>query len=389
MIPKSRNPKSKQKGIGDIKVTRQVEFTSRSHRSRPSKMMTGRLTAKLLEGAWRYTPPNTTTSLEELEYLAPLLLRSGAAGLAWSKLRNSDFHSTKTVETLHQAYRMQSLQSVLHERSLKRAVSLLKDQGIESIVVKGWSIARAYSDVAVRPYCDLDLCVSPEDYEKAGMALRNIEGGVTNVDLHAGFGKFYDARTDDIFDRSQVVSLEGIPVRILCPEDNLRYLCMHLLRHGAVRPLWLCDIGVVLESLAVGFDWDRCMSGSRRHVQWMSCAIKLAAMLLGVNIENTPVARQSKTLPRWLVKAVLRDWGVAFRSPWEVKAMLRRPVGFVRELPGELSRHWPNPIEATMTLRGPLNRIPRLPFQLGHVASRTFVLLSELFADSRAVHSRS
>ena len=45
----------------------------------------------------------------------------------------------------------------------------------------------------------------------------------------------------------------GLDVRVLSPEDDLRFLCLHLLRHGAVQPLWLCDICVLLEARANDF----------------------------------------------------------------------------------------------------------------------------------------
>ena len=349
----------------------------------------GSLVAQLLAGAWRSSPPPSTTSSQELEQLAQLLLRSGSAGLAWCKVRHSELRSSPIADQLHQAYRLQSLQAALHERSLKKAISLLRGIGVEPMLVKGWAIARVYPDMAMRPYCDLDLCVIPDHYAKASEALKSIEGLVTNVDLHAGFGKFYDRRTDDIFARSQLVNLDDIAVRVLCEEDNLRYLCMHFLRHGAVRPLWLCDIAVALESRRRDFDWDRCLAGSRREADWVACAIGLAAQLLGVAVEQTPVGPRVQKLPSWLGAAVLRNWGVACRSPRQVRTLLHQPVRALRELPEELLRHWPNPVEATMTLRGPLNGLPRLPFQVGHVVSRTTALLSELIGTSRVIQHRS
>jgi Uncharacterised nucleotidyltransferase len=354
-----------------------------------SKGSRGRLVAQLLSGAWRGLPPRPATSSQELERLVPLLLRSGAGGLAWCKVRHSELGSSAVADQLHQAYRLQSLQAALHERSIKQVIPLLRDIGVEPMLVKGWSIARIYPEAAMRPYCDLDLCVLPDHYKKASEALKGIEGLGTNVDLHVGFGKFYDHRTDDIFACSGLVKLDDINVRVLCAEDNVRYLCMHLLRHGAVRPLWLCDIAVALESRTSEFDWDRCLAGSRREADWVACAIGLASLLLGVDIERTPIAHQAQKLPSWLVKAVLRDWGIAFRSPRQVHAMLRQPLRLLAELPEELLRHWPNPIEATMTLRGPLNRLPRLPFQVGHVVSRTSALVSELIRTSWAIQHRS
>jgi hypothetical protein len=358
----------------------------KNDRAKLSTATRGELVAKLLSGAWRTVPSSPVSSAQELEEITPLLLRSGAAGLAWCKVRKSELGSSFAADQLHQSYRLQSLKAALHERSLKQVISLLRSIGIEPVLVKGWAIARVYPELAMRPYCDLDLCVLPDQYTKAREALKSIEGQVTNVDLHAGFDKFYDQRTDDILARSEFVKLGDIEMRVLCEEDNLRYLCMHFLRHGGVRPLWLCDIAVALESRSQKFDWDRCLSGSRREAEWVGCAIGLAAQLLGAAVGESPRAQKP---PRWLSTAVLRNWGVACRSPRQVQTVLHQPVRFLSELPRELLRHWPNPVEATMTLRGPINRLPRLLFQVGHVVSRTTALLSELIGVSRVIQHRS
>jgi len=347
------------------------------------------LVARLLSGAWRPSSPATSDSFCELEDIAALLIKSGAAGLAWCKVRRSEIRSAGVADQLHQVYRLQSLQAALHERRLMQVIPLLRSVGIEAMLVKGWAIARLYPEAGMRPYCDLDLCVTPDDYAKAATALKDVEGEGTNIDLHSGFGKFYDRRMDAIFALSRLEKLDDIDVRVLCEEDNLRYLCMHLLRHGAVRPLWLCDIAVALESRSPAFDWDRCLSGSHRQADWVACAIGLAAQLLGADVEQTPIAQRAQRLPAWLVNSVLSDWGVPFRSPRQVRTFLQQPVKVLAGLPAELLRHWPNPIEATMTLQGPLNRIPRLPFQIGHVISRTTALLSELIGTSKAIHHRS
>ncbi len=48
--------------------------------------------------------------------------------------------------------------------------------------------------------------------------------------------------------RSQLVNLDGVDVRVPGLEDHLGILCLHLLHHGAFRPLWLCDIAAALET---------------------------------------------------------------------------------------------------------------------------------------------
>jgi hypothetical protein len=336
------------------------------------------LIARLLAGAWRVEPTAASLSAQELKDVAELALKSGASGLAWCQVRHTEFHSSLAARRLQQGYRLHSLQAALHERSLKQVIPLLRGEGVEPVLVKGWAVARLYPEPGMRPYGDLDLCVLPEDYERAQAALKSLEGQSCDVDLHRGFGKFYDRRSKAIFARSRLVTLGDLEVRVLGAEDDLRFLCLHLLRHGAVRPLWLCDIAAMVETRARDFDWDLCLGGSRRQADWVACAIGLAHQLLGAKVEGTPVASRARKLPRWMVPAVLEEWGVPFEFPGQVAVYLRNPVKRLRGLMKELPRHWPNPIEATMTLKGPFNGLPRLPFQVGHLFSRTAGLLLEM-----------
>jgi len=386
-----------ESSCGSLKLSamKPLKAFLKNDRAARCKVARGELVAEMLAGAWRQvptSPPGSTQELaeQELAEIATLLLTSGAGGLAWCKVRRSDARTSPAALELQRAYRIQYLHSALHERKLKQIIPMLRRFGVEPVLVKGWAIARIYPEAGMRPYCDLDLCVLPDHYAKANAVLNSSESPGGNVDLHLGFGKFYDRRTDDVFARSQIVMLDDVEVRVLNVEDHLRFLCMHLLRHGAVRPLWLCDIAVLLESRANNFDWDRCLSGSPRETDWVACAIALASHLLGVDVEGTPIARRARSLPGWLVPAVLRSWGLPAVSLAQVEFLLRHPVRLLRGLPAEISRHWPNPIEATMTLRGPFNRVPRLPFQVGHVVSRTTALFSQLLGDlGGAVQHRS
>lgn len=336
----------------------------------------GRLVAQLLSCAWRCSPQ--TNSAEELAAIAGLLLKSGAGGLAWCAVRDTKLSASAVGESFHNAYRLHSLQAALQQRSLKKILPLLRNVGVDPVLVKGWAIARLYPEPGMRPYGDLDLCVLPDQYFRALEALETPEAQTCNVDLHLGFGKFYERHTEDVLARSELVGLDDVQVRILSPEDHLRFLCLHLLRHGAAVPLWLCDIAVLLETRADDFDWDRCLSGSRRQADWVACAIGLANRLVGAKIEGTPIARRANELPGWLAPAVLQQWGVPFRFPAQIAVYLRHPVRLLRGLLEELPRHWPNPIEATMTLKGPFNELPRFPFQVGHVFSRTASLLLDM-----------
>lgn len=329
--------------------------------------------AELLAGSWRGL--TRTSAASELERLTPLLLKAGAGGLVWSAIRNSPQRDSGVAELFKAAYRLQSLQSKLHERSLKKVIPALRAAGVEPLLVKGWAIARMYPEPGLRPYLDLDLCVRPNDYVRADEVLRGGECDDCVVDLHSGFGKFYDRRTEEVFARSKLVDLEGVAVRVLGAEDDLRFLCLHLLRHGAMQPLWLCDICVSLEARANDFDWDRCLSGSKKEADWVACAIGVAHQLMGADVEGTPVAQRARELPGWLLPAVIDRWGSSSPLRVQLAPLLSDRTRILRELIRELPHHWPNPIEASMALGASFNRAPRFPFQVGHLLSRSASML--------------
>ena len=340
----------------------------------PSKSSLGVLVARLLAGSWRREPPPPDISEAELGSIAHLLHRSGASSLAWHKIRHTPLRASPEAVELQQAYRLHSLHAALHERSLKQVIPLLRGHGVEPVLVKGWAIARRYPEPWLRPYTDIDLCLMPDQYATAKDVLNCPENQGYDVDLHPGFGKFYERQAEEIFSRTQLVRLGDVEVRVLSAEDDLRFLCMHMLRHGANRPSWLVDIAALLEARGEAFDWDLCLTGSRRQADWVACAIGLAQQLLGADVEGTPVAGRANNLPRWLTPAVVEEWSKPYHMPAQLAVYLRHPVRQVRKLLAELRQHWPNPIEATMTLEGPFNKMPRLPFQVGHIFSRTAAL---------------
>jgi hypothetical protein len=71
---------------------------------------------------------------------------------------------------------------------------------------------------------------------------------------------------------------------------------------------------------------------------------------------------------------VLRQWGQVYRHRAPMAHCLHHPVTGLREL----RRHWPNGIEATVDVHGPLNAWPRLPFQVAACVCRTAQFVSAL-----------
>ena len=329
----------------------------------------GELVAALLARSWRQQPGEPSLSAAELVNITPLLLQSGAGALAWRRLRNSPFATTPDANELQQAYRLHALQAAVHETNIKKVLTLLRSADVEPLLVKGWAIARFYLETGLRPYGDIDLCVHPADYVKAREALSDA-GDRYPVDLHQGTASLDYHDWDELFSRSQLVPLDETSVRVLSPEDHLRVLCFHLLRHGVERPIGLCDIAVALESRPDDFDWSKCFGKTQKHGDWIRCVIGLARELLDADVGEIPFPLKEHQLP-WIVRTVLNAWGRSFSSHFSQQAPMdfyaHHPRGLVQALAGR----WPTPIVGTVGVGGSFNRLPRFPYQVGYVVLRS------------------
>lgn len=335
----------------------------------------GRRVAEVLSFVWHNSPPPPSLSAASLKSVTPLLLKSGGGALGWWRVRQSGLRDTESAHELHQAYRLHSLEAVVKEREVGEVFAFLQSQGLDPLLGKGWVIARHYPESGLRPYGDIDLYVRPEQHNEFLAALRGPDVKGWNVDLHRGAAELDERTFEELYNRSQRVRLGEVEVRTFGAEDHLRLLCLHFLREGALRPLWLCDIAVALNSLPADFDWDYFLSGNQRRSHWASCAICLANQLLRAPVEGLPVGVKEANLPSWVVPAVLQQWGkgkVTKGRRVPMSAYLRNPAGVMKSL----RERWPNPIEATVDLKGPFNELPRLPFQIGDSLVRTirFVL---------------
>jgi hypothetical protein len=217
----------------------------------------------------------------------------------------------------------------------------------------------------------VDLCVRADQYEAAQALLARAGGGLAcAVDLHAGFSKLPDRSPAGLFERSLLLEPEGLAIRVLSPEDHLRHLCVHLLAHGAWRPLWLCDVAAAVEGRPADFDWARCLAGRERHADWVRSALLLAHRLLGARLDGVPIGDRAARQPAWLLRATLGEWGRARGTRPPLFPYVHGARGLVRAL----ADSWPNPILATVERGGPLNRLPRLPFQLAQCLARAGAL---------------
>lgn len=325
----------------------------------------GSLVAQTLRLSWRDSVDVPALSAETLKKSVPLILSTGAGSLAWHRLSRDP--AATGSEALHEDYRRHAAEAILHEHAIKDLFKRVRKRSVEPILFKGWALARLYADPALRPYGDLDLWVRPEELDNVSRAFPADKNYPYCVELHVSFYPQYERSFDDVMTKSQLVPLDDAQIRVPGDEDHLRFICLHFLYHGGWRPLWLCDVGLMVESAGTGFDWDRCLRGKRKHADWVLCVIALAHQLLGADIAGTPAEERAKTLPRWLINAVLRQWGKGPGMSYAEKLTFSLPRNILK--PSALARsfgeHWRNPIQASVEMNAWFNKSPRGLLQFG------------------------
>lgn len=333
------------------------------------------LVAATLEGSWRTSPSHDFhISTKQLDEVTPLLHDSGAAGLAWWRIRETGLRDTPSGELLHQAFRLLALQANIHQTKIQRIFRLMRAAGVEPILLKGWAIARLFPEPALRPYGDIDLFVRAQDYGAAQRVIESEDARGCWVDLHARISELAESSAEDLFARSELVPCGDEQVRVLGAEDHFALLAIHLLKHGAWRPTWLCDLGLLLESMASDFDWDLCLGKNKRRANWILAAVGLAHELVGAEIGNEQIAARASEIPAWLARSVLKEWETPFaidQPPMSHRAPMRSYLRHPRGLLSDLAHRWPNPILATISVNGKFNRLPRLPYQLANCLRRS------------------
>jgi hypothetical protein len=348
-----------------------------------SNASTGRLIATVLTGAWRSAPPPPPLEItpSALSLVVEKLLISRAGALAWWRIRYSDLRETAAAVELSNAYRLFTLKAALHERNIELVFKHLRSANIEPILIKGWSIARFYPEQGLRPYGDIDLCVSSDDLAPAQAALKSFQGSAIDIDLiHDEIDGMGNRSWKEFFSRTHLVRLGNMDVRVLGLEDHLRVLCLHMLKGPRMSPVLLCDIALMLEKLPGHFDWEVCL-GDRPQSDWIACAIGLAHQLLGVSVDQTPVADRARHLPQWLISGVLKQW--ATYRPMEYMAPLATYLRHPQGITTALRIRWPSPIESAVVFRRPFTRTPPLPYQLGHFVSLRKVFIGQLLDSLR------
>lgn len=321
-----------------------------------------RLIASVLAGSWRSSPPAISLSPNELTRIAPQLLALRVGALGWWTLRHSPLQDHPAMPALRDAFRHTRVHHALMERELADGVRALAGAGIDPLLGKGWLAARCYADPGLRPFSDIDLSLPAEQCATGTEVLKGASLRYRDYDLQPGFHSFIDRSHAELEVRAEQVLINGVPVRVLGPEDHIRLLCYHLLSDGVPTPLALVDVAACLESLPDTFDWKYCLSGRARRTEYVRLALSLAARLTGASVDRVPEPLRPPPPPEWVETAVLGVWQRGAAHPEGIGRLSEHLVHGT--LLTGLRLRWPSALQVAVRYEAKIGDRPRAYWQI-------------------------
>ncbi|MEO0071138.1 MAG: nucleotidyltransferase family protein [candidate division WOR-3 bacterium] len=211
---------------------------------------------------------------------------------------------------------------------LRQILDAFHRSKIEVIILKGAALTESlYPHIGIRGFVDIDLLVHPEDMSRVAEIIRSFNyqpeipgadlgqpwtekfGCIVDVtyikqneltvmvDVHWGLGRpgTYFDRVDikSLWHRAKKEKVAGIDALILCPEDLLIFLCLHMFKHCPNFNFnSLCDIGQLIKFSGSDIDWQDFVN---RVFQFRICLPVRFAIQQTCRVFQSPV-------PVWVLK---------------------------------------------------------------------------------------
>lgn len=257
------------------------------------------------------------------------------------------------------------LRYALTEKELADTFDLFTKEGLNPILIKGWAAAQYYPQPFRRHLGDFDLAFSANEFEKACDLKRNL--GLKKVDLHLELRHLDKSNWEILYKNSIFKKCGNTEIRILCPEDHLRVLCVHWLTDGGVSREKLLDILYLIENPDEQLSWERVFEGvSENRVVWIQAVVKIAFEEFAKSRQTLACGRLKADLPGWFTQTLQKEWNCPERLT-PMHNNLKDPKLFIRQV---LKRFPPNPIQAMVHMEGNLLEGNRLFYQLGSLLRR-------------------
>ncbi|HHT9124388.1 MAG TPA: nucleotidyltransferase domain-containing protein [Candidatus Brocadiia bacterium] len=267
-------------------------------------------------------------SPSDWECLIQQSVRHWVAPLLYQRLNALDTATTipaDIAQRLREIYLQCALKNSLLYRELAKVLGTLHDNNIPVIALKGIHLAEVvYGNIALRPMSDVDILVKKSDltrveeklrgagyalmtyrkYNKAWLEKYNCHfiftpliksganGGRLYLEVHWHVQRPdspFKLDVDYFFERAQPVTIAGIAVLALSPEDLLLHLCINSVKDRFSLGLRaFCDISETIWHYQGRIDWEQLQKrvsqwGARKPVYLIFC---LARKLLGAGVPD-------------------------------------------------------------------------------------------------------
>jgi hypothetical protein len=180
---------------------------------------------------------------------------------------------------------------------LLEVLDILNDNEIPVIILKGAHLAElVYEDIGVRTMGDVDLLFKMEDLsrtqkkfaETGHYPYRNKLPVDINWNL-GGSDSPLQTDIDGVWKRANSAVIAGVGVKVLCPEDLLLHICLHvgfqhLFELAGLRTL--CDIREIIDHYQEELRWD---DVQHRAVEWSVGNSVYVALLLATELLDARV----------------------------------------------------------------------------------------------------
>ena len=179
--------------------------------------------------------------------------------------------------SLRTAYDANLRRSLWFSAELARVIQHFELRRLPAIPYKGPVLAQTlYCDAGLRSFSDLDVLISPGDFERSRQALAEIgyrpdadlTPALERLWLRTGYERSFDGPAgknlielqwallphfyavdlpvEHLLERAGHTVIGGCEVSCLSPEDSLLVLCLHAAKHLWTRLIWLADIAETL-----------------------------------------------------------------------------------------------------------------------------------------------
>lgn len=265
-----------------------------------------------------------------------------------------------TVHTaFSDSYRASLLANLRIRTALERLLDQLAAANVVAVPLKGVVLAeRVYGNIAWRYTRDIDLLVRQRDVLRVGALLREggyiaegkhnhahaygaITGAETKyeradapmIELHWGLSKRPSYRQGlafkDVWARRVPATWRGRAIRLLAPNDELRFLAVHCTAdHRASQLNWLVDIAELIRKMPDGWRWKDFVAETIAAGQATPLGLALAQCRAALGL-----AVPDDALTELLRAALAPQERAAWRSCWAEYLSRRWIAAHLREIP--------------------------------------------------------